>query len=167
MDKPLDSKSSASTNSATLAKITFIPQTPLSRKPRPALPSVPDSRKKGKRQQSRKGPILPPGELPGGLSSGTLSSHCNTCGEDGRRGGKRAWEMRKGESSPRISPPPLAQQQPLAVGTRLQHFADLHGHLAPGLQPVTHRGQLFTRHGQHDTARGLGIEYDAFHCLIH
>ena len=80
---------------------------------------------------------------------------------------ERAWEMRKGEYSPQISPPPLAQQQPLAVGTRLQHFTDLHGHLAPGLQPVTHRGQLFTRHGQHDTARGLGIEYDAFHRLIH
>ena len=89
MDNPLDSTSSASTNSATLAKITFIPQTALSRKPRPALPSVPDSRKKGKWQQSQRGPILPPGELPGGLSSGMLSSHCNTCGEDGRRGGKR------------------------------------------------------------------------------
>ena len=75
--------------------------------------------------------------------------------------------MSTGGSSPRLAPPPLAQQQPLAVGTRLQHFTDLHGHLAPGLQPVTHRGQLFTRHGHFDlTLRCRGdLAVDCHHTI--
>lgn len=63
--------------------------------------------------------------------------------------------------------PLLSQLQILAVGTRLQHLADLYGQLASGLQPVTYRGHLSVRHGQHDAARGLGIEHDAFHRLVH
>lgn len=151
---PLDSKSSASTNSATLAKIPCIAQTLFPRKfalPRPARGQARDRQHQGTAPCRRSG-----GKRDSRTEDGPPAAGARCPGRGQRRSLPR-----------RIALSRLPQQQTRPAGTRFQHLADLHGHLAPGLQPVAHRPQRFARYGQHDAARGLGVEDDAFHRLIH